>query len=65
MFDNSWPFAGLRDAITMVTRTLALSLDVPIQNAPNRMAPTKANAIQTASTFSFTARSTRSSWLFR
>jgi hypothetical protein len=40
-----------------LTRALALSLDVAGQNAPNRMAPTKANAIETTSTFNFTARS--------
>ena len=32
MLDNAWPLAGLldADAITVVTRTLALSLDFPI-----------------------------------
>jgi hypothetical protein len=38
------------------TGTRALSLDAVGQNAPIRMAPTKANAIQTTSTFNLIAR---------
>jgi hypothetical protein len=38
-------------------RVLAVSTDSPVQNAPIRMAPTKANAMQMASTFSLMATS--------
>jgi hypothetical protein len=57
VFGKSWASPGLMDLMLQRdTGTRALSLDAVGQNAPIRMAPTKANAIQTTSTFNLMER---------
>src|SRR5215211_53270 len=54
VFGQLWPCPSKPDAST---RVLAVSTNSRAQKAPNRMAPTKANAMPIASTFSLMARS--------